>query len=122
MKVFLNDTGYIVSYALEGELLDALEVAEPDDLADFEEHFTAYRVNDGNLVFDEKQGKTVATQQQTADYRMRRAVECFPIINRGGLWYDTLTQEQQNELRQWYRAWLDGTDTLTVPERPTWLK
>ncbi|MFR8873563.1 MAG: hypothetical protein ACLVHV_08870 [Oscillospiraceae bacterium] len=44
MKVLLNEQGYVVSYALEGELLDAVETAEPADLSHFEEHFTAYRV------------------------------------------------------------------------------
>lgn len=44
MKVLLSDQGYVVSYALEGELLDAVEAAEPSDLSHFEEYFTAYRV------------------------------------------------------------------------------
>ncbi|MFR5026318.1 MAG: hypothetical protein ACLTC3_09215 [Evtepia gabavorous] len=44
MKVLLNEQGYVVSYALEGDLLDAVEAAEPADLSHFEEHFTAYRV------------------------------------------------------------------------------
>ena len=41
MKVLLNEQGYVVSYALEGNLLDAVEAAEPADLSHFEEHFTA---------------------------------------------------------------------------------
>ena len=49
MKVLLNEQGYVVSYALEGDLLDAVEAAEPADLSHFEEHFTAYRVQDGDL-------------------------------------------------------------------------
>ena len=53
MKVLLSDQGYVVSYALEGELLDAVEAAEPSDLSHFEEYFTAYRVQDGALVFDD---------------------------------------------------------------------
>lgn len=55
MKVLLNEQGYVVSYALEGDLLDAVEAAEPADLSHFEEHFTAYRVQDGVLVFDDAQ-------------------------------------------------------------------
>ena len=50
MKVLLNEQGYVVSYALEGELLDAVETAEPADLSHFEEHFTAYRVQDGTMA------------------------------------------------------------------------
>ena len=30
MKVLLNEQGYVESYALEGELVDALETAEPN--------------------------------------------------------------------------------------------
>lgn len=53
--------------------------------------------------------------------RDRRAKECFPIINRGKLWYDKLTPEQFNELSIWYQAWLDATETSKIPEKPEWL-
>ena len=46
MKVLLNEQGYVESYALEGELVDALETAEPNDLSHFEKHFTSYRMRD----------------------------------------------------------------------------
>jgi hypothetical protein len=54
--------------------------------------------------------------------RMKRENECFYIINRGSLWYDTLTDEQVEELKKWYRNWLDCTETLEIPEKPEWLK
>lgn len=54
--------------------------------------------------------------------REKRDVECFSIINRGKLWYDTLTSEQIEELNEWYRAWLDVTTTLVEPKRPEWIK
>ena len=47
--------------------------------------------------------------------RRRREKECFPIINRGLLWYDRLTQEQLNELDQWYQDWLDAPKTRVIP-------
>ena len=53
--------------------------------------------------------------------RSQRETECFPIINRGQLWYDTLTEEQKAELKEWYIAWLDVTDTLVVPNKPNWI-
>lgn len=53
--------------------------------------------------------------------RARRETECFPIINRGQLWYDTLIEKQKTELKQWYIAWLDVTDTLVVPTKLSWL-
>lgn len=54
--------------------------------------------------------------------RARRAAECFPIVNRGALWYEKLTEEQKTELAAWYQAWLDAPATGIAPEMPTWLK
>lgn len=54
--------------------------------------------------------------------RVRRELECFPIINRGQCWYNKLTEAQKIELDKWYEAWLDVTDTKIVPNKPTWLK
>lgn len=54
--------------------------------------------------------------------RQRREEECFSIINRGKLWYDTLTQEQLVELNDWYNAWLNVTETKVIPIKPNWLK
>lgn len=50
-----------------------------------------------------------------------RKVECFPIINRGKLWYDCLTPAQLGELKSWYWAWLNVTETLVIPVKPAWL-
>ena len=53
--------------------------------------------------------------------RQERERICFPIINRGKLWYDTLTNEQYAELKQWYYDWLDVTKTQIIPAKPSWL-
>ena len=55
-------------------------------------------------------------------YRDLRETDCFPIINRGTAWYNSLTEEQKIELDAWYQAWLDVTETKVIPEKPTWLK
>lgn len=54
--------------------------------------------------------------------RQRREEECFPIINRGQLWYEGLTELQTIELKQWYQDWLDCTETRIAPERLKWIK
>jgi hypothetical protein len=59
---------------------------------------------------------------QKEELRQTRDTECFLIINRGKLWYDTLTSEQTEELKEWYRAWLDVTKTLVEPTKPEWIK
>jgi hypothetical protein len=56
------------------------------------------------------------------ELRARREIECFSIINRGKLWYDTLTPEQLEELQTWYLLWLDVTLTLLEPVKPEWLR
>lgn len=53
--------------------------------------------------------------------RTRRETECFPIINRGQLWYSMLDNLQLQELKEWYQAWLGVTETGIVPEKPSWL-
>lgn len=54
--------------------------------------------------------------------RLRRESECFPIINRGYLWYSGLAESQQLELGTWYQSWLDVTDTKEVPVKLKWLE
>lgn len=53
--------------------------------------------------------------------RKQREKECFPIVNRGALWYELLSFEQKSELRTWYHDWLKVTDTLVIPKTPSWL-
>ena len=55
MKVLLNEAGYVESYALEGELLGAVECDPPEDITVFETHFAAFRIRDGTLVKDKEQ-------------------------------------------------------------------
>lgn len=65
----------------------------------------------------------VQTEEQIkANIRANREEKCFPIINRGQLWYDTLTEAQHNELAVWYRAWLDATETMVEPNDLDWVK
>lgn len=55
------------------------------------------------------------------DIRRRRDNECFNIINRGQVWYDTLTEDQIKELSEWYKLWLEAPKTLEIPPKPEWL-
>ena len=50
--------------------------------------------------------------------------ECFDIINRGKLWYDSLTTTQITELKTWYQEWLDIPDKPLdyIPDKPIWIK
>ncbi len=53
--------------------------------------------------------------------RRRREKYCFSVINRGQIWYDTLTDGQKAELKNWYNAWLNVTKTFVEPAKPAWL-
>ena len=44
MKALLDDKGFITSYALVGDLVDGIDLPDPEDIAHFEEHFAAYKV------------------------------------------------------------------------------
>ena len=65
--------------------------------------------------------KQFTEEEYINNLRAKRETECFPIVNRGQLWYDTLTEEQKVELKEWYIAWLDVTDTLVIPNKPNWI-
>ena len=73
-------------------------------------------------------GKVIAVDHEPTEeeilqrLRNKREVECFSIINRGALWYNTLTEEQLVELQDWYKAWLDVTETRVIPEKLDWIK
>lgn len=56
------------------------------------------------------------------DLRIKRAEICFPIVNRGQVWYDSLTAVQRAELLLWYNDWLNVTETKKIPDTPCWIK
>jgi len=82
-------------------------------------HF-AWKVESGHLISVRYQETPI---EETIEYiRNERENEVFSIINRGIFWYETLTNIQKDELRQWYMKWLEAPTTLAIPEKPYWLK
>jgi hypothetical protein len=122
MKVVLDSEGYVESYVLLGDVTDGIEVEEPEDFQDFENNYPAYRIENGKLKKDELKCEAFIEETELNGFRSLRKRECFPIINRGELWYETLTAEQREEISQWYQAWLDITETKTIPAKPDWIK
>ncbi|MBQ8792653.1 MAG: hypothetical protein IJZ62_03470 [Clostridia bacterium] len=87
--------------------------------------------NENNCHIEEIEGdengrKFVILENQPVDkaelFRALRHDECFEIVNRGKVWYDTLSQAQLDELNTWYQAWLDAPATLVMPKTPNWIK
>ena len=121
MQVLTDEKGFVTSFALVGTLVDGQEVNEPKDIPHFEQNFSAYRIRDGNLSFVEEQADALSKEAKAADLRHLRETECFSVINRGQLWYEGLSIQQLLELRKWYKAWLNVTETEVMPEKPAWL-
>lgn len=121
MIILLNDSGFVESYAFIGELVDGVEVSEPEDTEHFMEHFSAYRLLDGGLSFCPEKDDALQLEEQKAEIRARREKECFSVINRGSLWYERLTDAQRQELSSWYAAWLRAPDTLVIPDTPSFI-
>ena len=123
MQVILNEQGYVKSYALIGGFgSNAVTVNEPENIDDFENNYRSYYLSDSNeLVKSDDKQKGIDNQREMTFLRSQREKVCFPYVNRGYMWYSKLTNEQKEELDVWYQAWLDVTDTKTIPEKPEWL-
>lgn len=121
MLITLDNNDCVSSYAFIGHLDGGIKICPPSDPEHFEAHYRAYKLISGELTFDEKLDLTIAGENAVNALRDQREEECFTIINRGALWYETLSEAQKNELTSWYRAWLHVTETMTVPDKPSWL-
>ena len=123
MKIVLDERGYVKAYALIGEISDAsATVNDPADIDDFEANYRSYYLSDKNTLMKSADKQLeINNERKLVDLRHKREKQCFSYINRGYMWYNKLTDAQKNELDAWYQAWLDVTDTMVVPETPTWL-
>ena len=122
MQIKLNEKGFITDFAIVGTIEGGIEVNEPKDIEHFMEHFTAYKVKNNAPDFDSEEDNKIETENTKQALRQRRQTECFSYVNRGQLWYATLSVKQLAELTLWYKAWLNVTETMSVPERPAWLE
>lgn len=121
MDILLDDNNYILSYALIGKIVDGITTDDPENLNHFENNWYAYKFENGQLKFDNDKKNLIDQEKLREEIRFHRSQTCFPIVNRGGLWYDMLSEQERSELLDWYQAWLDAPETLIEPEMPTWL-
>ena len=123
MKIVINKDGYVDSFAILGELLNSIEIEDKDiNLNFFQQHYGSYKLVNGSLIYDEEKDKQIAEENELERLRILREKECFSVINRGQAWYNSLTDEQTQELQLWYYAWLNVTETKEIPQKPEWLK
>ena len=115
MYYVVND---ILGKTDDPELIAKATDSIPDEVAELYLYNSVfnYKIENGKFV------KLKPEKELIADLiRSRRSSECFPIINRGTLWYEKLTEEQKAELSTWYEAWLDAPATGVAPQKPEWL-
>ena len=123
-----DENGFISEFmnvGSEGILPDGISLEidiDNFDFDDFLENYRAYKYDGNTINRDDKQAVIVKDENEKELLRVRRLKECFPIINRGDMWYSTLSEEQKIELGVWYQEWLDVTETKIVPNMPSWLK
>lgn len=126
---------YNAIYFINESKLERLDIQYCDELIyKYENEFIdmtneQYEFKPNRASFIEKEGvilldfdESVLNEYDKVELRAKRNIECFPIINRGKLWYDKLTQEQLEELDKWYSDWLNVTETLEEPVKPEWIK
>lgn len=121
MKIQIDENGYVQNFVIVGESSACdIEVEEPENFDMM--RWNAYRLIDGVLKLDNEKLDNMKLEEQKNEIRHRREKECFSVINRGQLWYETIGLSQLIELRKWYKAWRDATDTMVIPECPSWLE
>lgn len=113
-QVYINNEGYLASIYIKDanisidvtdELFDQLSICPLDH---------NWKYVSGNFI--------LVSFYDDNSLKERRYNECFIIIdNRSPMWYNRLTNEQKQELEEWYQAWLDVTKTKIIPIKPDWL-
>lgn len=127
MKIYyvhIDENNYITGWSEDNfEVENRISVEVDEEICeDFEIYFDGYKALNGKAIKDEVAYEESVKERQRENIRYTRETDVFPIINRGGIWYDTLTEQEKSDLMNWYQAWLDATETLVIPEKPSWLK
>ena len=120
MKVTFDENGYVSGWCMVGDN-GGEEYDPPEDFDSFLDRFDVFKLVDGKLVRDAEKEEADRREAKLASLRERREKECFSVVNRGWIWYSSLTLAQWRELRTWYLAWLKVTETGAIPDRPTWI-
>lgn len=124
IEVVLTNEGYVSLFNLDVDqtyMQNSILVEDDVDREHFITNSIFYKIIDNHLVFDENKKAKADYKFRINTIRMRRQVECFSVVDRSQLWYNSLTNEQKAELQEWYEAWLVAPDTLVIPTKPDWV-
>ena len=125
MQILIDNNNYITQIVCDGAEIASdkrIELETPDNFEEIFDNFSCYKYENGQLILDENRKIEYDLELTKENIRINRSNICFPIINRGVLWYNMLSEKQRNELNTWYQKWLDAPETLDVPETPNWIK
>ena len=93
IKVTFDDGGYVSGWCMVGDN-GGEEYDPPEDFDAFLDNCFSFRLEDGKLIRDTEKEKADHVEEQKSSLRVRREKECFSVVNRGCLWYSTLTLSQ----------------------------
>lgn len=117
----IDDNGFLTGgWAIVGGFPNQIEMEQPLDVVDLNLRW------DGKKLVKDTNPKVI--EKKLKEVRTLREKECFAVINRGTLWFDSLTADQIAELKVWYKLWLDVTETtdtegnFIIPAKPVWLE
>lgn len=120
MLILLDNNNNVVGYSkfTENMEIDDTCVIINDEMIpiNFFDEYIQYSFKEGKLI-----KHSILSDVEQDHIRARRKRECFPIINRGSVWYDMLDTEEKEELEKWYHEWLDATATGVIPDLPSFL-
>lgn len=120
MKVTFDENGYVNGWCMVGDN-GGEEYDPPEDFDSFLDNCFCFKAVDGKLTRDAEKEESDRLEEENASLRSRREKECFSVVNRGWIWYSSLTIAQWRELRTWYLEWLKVTETGSIPKRPSWI-
>jgi len=123
MQIHVNTDGYIDGYATVGGFPDGIEV---DDLVVEELDVDklalgCYQYINGQAILDQTKCESIQYEAEAEALRAQRETECFAVCDRY-MWYNFLSSTNKAKVKEWYKAWLDVTETRTVPEPPECVK
>ena len=72
MKITTDENGFVRCFAYIGTLVDGIDVPEPEDIDLFLHQFYAFRLQDGQLVYDSDAYEAYVTEETKEEYRRRR--------------------------------------------------
>ena len=120
MKYLIKADGYVLMYSIDGGF-DDWQYSEKIPPGFDPSTYTRFKQVNGELVFDPNREEELAKELVKSQLRELRSTTCFDVVNRGQVWYNTLTIEQNKDIEIWYEEWLRVTDTLIIPTKPSWL-